>query len=368
MAPLSRGGSEMNSLRTKLSPNPVSANTRDIKVETSPTESTATISTSEVTSQDDDAEGAAELAFSSSSESSSDNNSITSQNRLHDRLYGHRNASRSHSNLPPFSSQLFPPFYNRPPTPLPPSPSLTSLLRPSLSRHTSHPTTPDTSDAESISQAGTSGTNATTAAAGIAKSALTATTVPSASPKVPTYEYYGFALYLASSATFILYLLWAFLPKPFLDNLGIYYYPSRWWALAIPAWLVVCVIWIYAALGSYNTGHLTLPMHSVENIVDMAAHIAIIDREGKIIRRKRGGRHNEGYEGKHNKKGGKAGRHGRHNSGTGSTAAKSVYGAQGPMPRDFEWKRPWDEGTDAVMDVPIGAVNQILYGTGSIHA
>lgn len=85
-----------------------------------------------------------------------------------------------------------PPFYNRPPTPLPPSPSLTSLLRPPFSTTTSRPTTPDTSDGETP--------NDTEAA--VAKSARIATTVPRASPKVPTYEYYGFVLYLTSSFAF----------------------------------------------------------------------------------------------------------------------------------------------------------------------
>lgn len=85
-----------------------------------------------------------------------------------------------------------PPFYNRPPTPLPPSPSLTSLLRPPFSTTTSRPTTPDSSDVETP--------NDTEAA--VAISARRATTVPRASPKVPTYEYYGFVLYLASSLAF----------------------------------------------------------------------------------------------------------------------------------------------------------------------
>lgn len=85
-----------------------------------------------------------------------------------------------------------PPFYNRPPTPLPPSPSLTSLLRPPFSTTTSRPTTPDTSDGETP--------NDTEAV--VAKSARNATTVPRASPKVPTYEYYGFVLYLTSSFAF----------------------------------------------------------------------------------------------------------------------------------------------------------------------
>lgn len=89
-----------------------------------------------------------------------------------------------------------PPFYNRPPTPLPPSPSLTSLFRPPFSATPSRPTTPDSSDVETP--------NDTEAA--VAKSARRATTVPRASPKVPTYEYYGFVLYLASSLAFCEYI------------------------------------------------------------------------------------------------------------------------------------------------------------------
>ncbi len=90
------------------------------------------------------------------------------------------------------ANSFAPPFYNRPPTPLPPSPSLTSLLRPSFSTNTSRPTTPDSSENDTP--------NDTEAA--VAKSARTATTVPRASPKVPTYEYYGFVLYLLSSLAF----------------------------------------------------------------------------------------------------------------------------------------------------------------------
>ena len=97
-----------------------------------------------------------------------------------------------HSNS---SFLIAPPFYNRPPTPLPPSPSLTSLLRPSFSTTTSRPTTPDSSENDTP--------NDTEAA--VAKSARTATTVPRASPKVPTYEYYGFVLYLLSSLVFCRY-------------------------------------------------------------------------------------------------------------------------------------------------------------------
>ena len=97
-----------------------------------------------------------------------------------------------HSNSSFLTNAFAPPYYNRPPTPLPASPSLTSLLRPSFSTTTSRPTTPDSSEGDTP--------NDTEAA--VAKSARTATTVPRASPKVPTYEYYGFVLYLLSSLGF----------------------------------------------------------------------------------------------------------------------------------------------------------------------
>ena len=98
----------------------------------------------------------------------------------------HSNSSFSMANA------FAPPFYNRPPTPLPPSPSLTSLLRPPFSAAASRPTTPDTSDNDTP--------NDTESA--VAKSARTAMVVPRASPKVPTYEYYGFVLYITSTLGF----------------------------------------------------------------------------------------------------------------------------------------------------------------------
>ena len=119
-------------------------------------------------------------------------------------------SSGSPSPLPPHDAQFLrspssahllgtnafaPPFYNRPPTPLPPSPSLTSLLRPTFSTTTSRPTTPDSSENDTP--------NDTEAV--VAKSARTATTVSRVSPKVPTYEYYGFVLYLMSSGVFCMY-------------------------------------------------------------------------------------------------------------------------------------------------------------------
>ncbi|KAI1772627.1 PIG-P-domain-containing protein [Hypoxylon cercidicola] len=200
---------------------------------------------------------------------------------------------------PPLQTNYFaPPFYGRPPTPLPPSPSLTSLLRPS------RPTTPDASDDE-------------------------LEPVPRASPKVPTYEYYGFVLYLFSTLTFLIYLLWAYLPSPFLHALGIYYYPNRWWALAIPAWLVMLIVFIYVALASYNTEILTLPLDSIETIVDEAAKVATVDATGKILL---------------------------------GADWKPITLEEA---RQIDWKNVWNKGTDAVMDIPLSGVNEVLYGASA---
>ncbi|KAF2261131.1 PIG-P-domain-containing protein [Lojkania enalia] len=253
-------------------------------------------------------------------------------------------ASRSQTHLSPHTtSTLFPPFYNRPPTPLPPSPSLTSLLRPSFSTQNSRPTTPDSSDVDlpsSGTAAGGGNTSTTSNLASITKSARHAPTVPRASPKVPTYEYYGFALYLASSAAFLMYILWAYVPSPLLHQMGIHYYPNRWWALAVPAWMVVTVLFIYVALASYNTQYLTLPMSSCENLVDECAQVAVIDkRTGKIIRKDR-------------------------KSSARASRSNSLSSYQYSISEDVDWKRLWSTGTDAVMDVPIGGVCEILYGRG----
>ncbi|KAL2127787.1 hypothetical protein VTI74DRAFT_10172 [Chaetomium olivicolor] len=229
-----------------------------------------------------------------------------------------------HPSLPPLSQHAFaPPFYGRPPTPLPPSPSLTSLLRPS------RPTTPDASDDDG------GGTHP-------------GDPLPRARPKVPTYEYYGFVLYLFSSLSFLIYLLWSYLPSPFLHALGIYYYPNRWWSLAIPSFLVMLLVYIYVALAGYNLEILTLPLNSVETVVDEAAQVAVVDEKGRIVR--------EGDKGRRRRE------RRRGERGNGWISEKEEGGLRGPD--GLNWREVWNEGTDAVMDVPLAGVCEVLYGEG----
>lgn len=90
------------------------------------------------------------------------------------------------------------------------------------------------------------------------------------------------------------------------------------------------LVYIYVALASYNTGYLTLPMSSIENIVDEAANIAVLDSKGRI-------------KGKNNQDAG----------------IVEIQESKSP-----KWTTLWSEGTDAVMDVPVGGVCEILYGEG----
>lgn len=107
----------------------------------------------------------------------------------------------------------------------------------------------------------------------------------------------------------------------------------------------MCIVYIYVALASYNVGYLTLPMGSVENIVDEAANVAVVDVKGRIVAKR-------GRRGKRGKGGERVGGGGR-----------EVVGKVGPEAK-LDWKTLWSEGTDAVMDVPVGGVCEILYGEG----
>lgn len=117
------------------------------------------------------------------------------------------------------------------------------------------------------------------------------------------------------------------------------------------------MVYIYVALASYNTGYLTLPMGSVECMVDEAANVAVVDSRGRLVRDEkpswgRGEGSTDTTRGTGKSGRGKYGGHSRQ---------ASVNKGIGLDP-DVDWRELWMEGTDAVMDVPIGGVCEILYG------
>ena len=89
-------------------------------------------------------------------------------------------------------------------------------------------------------------------------------------------------------------------------------------------------------------------MSSCENLVDETAQMALINkRDGRIVRA-----------------GSSQGR------GNGDTRAASVAGSRADTisvhqfspDQEVDWKSFWSISTDAVMDVPIGGVCEVLYG------
>jgi phosphatidylinositol glycan class P protein len=97
-------------------------------------------------------------------------------------------------------------------------------------------------------------------------------------------------LYLFSSLIFLMYILVSYLPVLVLHMLGIYYDANRWWGLPLPSFLVMLLVYIHVALASYNTGYLTLPLSSIETIIDDAANVAAIDGKGRMMSGRGGNR------------------------------------------------------------------------------
>ncbi|KZV72734.1 PIG-P-domain-containing protein [Peniophora sp. CONT] len=75
-------------------------------------------------------------------------------------------------------------------------------------------------------------------------------------------EFYGFVALSLTYLLFVIYLAWALLPDSALEALGVAYYPSREWALLVPAWTVVLVLltyWSHLAIALFRAPALSEP-------------------------------------------------------------------------------------------------------------
>lgn len=97
-------------------------------------------------------------------------------------------------------------------------------------------------------------------------------------------EVYGFAIWILSFVGFGLSLLWAYLPESFLHEVGWTYYPSQYWAVALPAYLVTMIPVVLLGYVGYNLRH-TNSLNDIHTMTDMysrpltrpVSHLELLD-------------------------------------------------------------------------------------------
>lgn len=82
-------------------------------------------------------------------------------------------------------------------------------------------------------------------------------------------EYNGFFISVLSTAMLSCFILWSLLPTyVYEDYLNFDYLPDKYWTVAIPSYSLMLMLYIYIALGAYNTEVKTLKLDDIRNFID----------------------------------------------------------------------------------------------------
>ncbi|GAA6023651.1 hypothetical protein JCM11491_006186 [Sporobolomyces phaffii] len=86
--------------------------------------------------------------------------------------------------------------------------------------------------------------------------------VAAESDPAPSVESQGFLLYVASAVAYGVYLVWSLAPADFLARAGVAWHPAKEWAVLVPSWITVSVVYVYVAYALVNLSHHPSPSPS----------------------------------------------------------------------------------------------------------
>ena len=84
----------------------------------------------------------------------------------------------------------------------------------------------------------------------------------------PYRAIYGFVLWLISYVFLLIYVVWAFISEEWLHIIGLTYWPQKYWAVAIPAYIFTGILLFGFVIYPSINLLITPPLNDLRTVVD----------------------------------------------------------------------------------------------------